>query len=285
MLAECDTSPQSSPMASRVCPNCQGLNGTGEVRCYRCGRRLPGPLRAFLSPLLEQRYLVSRGLSLACLAVFALAVLVDRRLPLLPELGLGEPFRRSTLLRFGALPSSLIEPWRLLSAVFVHFSVLHVGLNLWALLGLGAPLEDRFGKARTFLIFVLTGVGGFVTSSFWYAHGITAGASGGIFGFLGTQVGILITRRAPGWKDALIQQLAYAAILGLLMRVNTAAHLGGLAIGVGLGTLFERERVRPVSSLFLSGFALLALFAGVASIVLSASSPLWQIVRDYSLEE
>lgn len=272
-------------MPSRVCPSCRSLNGENEVRCYRCGKRMPGPLRQLLSPLVDLRFPASRGLALACLVVFAFAVIADRRLPVLPEFGFGEPFRRSTMLRFGALPNSVIEPWRLLSAVFVHFSALHIGLNLWALLALGLPLEQRFGPARTLLIFVATGVGGFVVSSLWYAYGITAGASGAIFGFLGTQVGVLIRRRTPGWRDALIQQLAYALILGLVIRVNTAAHLGGMAIGILLGMLFERERVRPATSLIFSGLAVLAVVAGVLSIALSAYSPLWQMVRDYSAEE
>lgn len=269
-------------MPSRVCPNCGGLNSENEASCFRCGRRLPGPVAGLLSSLLKQRLIVIQGISLVCLVLFGLAVAVDGRFPLLPEFGMGESFRTHTMLRFGALPSPVLEPWRLLSAVFVHFSALHVGLNLWALQSLGAPLEQRFGASRAFLIFTLTGVGGFVVSSFWYSHGITAGASGGVFGFLGTQIGILITRKSPGWRDALLQQLAYALILGLLMRVNTAAHLGGFAIGIGLGAMFERERVKPLVSMLFSTAAVLAALASVASIALSFSSPLWQMVREYS---
>jgi rhomboid protease GluP len=273
-------------MASRVCPNCGRLNGEKEERCYSCGRKLPGPLGKLLGSWSRQPLLFSRGVTLVCLLVFGLMVAADGRFPILPEFGFGDRFRTHTMLRFGALPNAVLEPWRLLSAIFVHYSLLHVGLNLWGLVGLGAPLENRLGSARTFLIFIVTGVGGFIVSSLWYGpYGVTAGASGGVFGLLGTYIGILITRKAPGWKDVLIQQLAYALVLGLLMRVNTAAHLGGFALGVGLGALFERERVRPMVTAVFSAMAVLAVLASVSSIVLSVSSPLWQMVRDEAPEE
>lgn len=231
-------------------------------------------MRALL-PLLGQDLVAIRGLALACLVLFALAVATDGTLPLLPEFGFGKPFQTITLIRFGALfGPELLQPWRLLSAVFVHFSALHLIMNLLALNSFGAPIERRFGPARTFLLFVLCGVGGFVASFWWNPFAFTVGASGGIFGLLGATIGVLVARKDPGWKALVRDQLIFALILALLFRVNTAAHVGGFVLGVGLAMLFERERVRPVTSAFLTLAAVLCAIASVASIALSLGTSL-----------
>ena len=107
-------------------------------------------------------FLATHGLALLCVAVFALAVALDQRLPIVPERHIGAPFRSSTLLRLGVLVPALVpaEPWRLLSAVFLHYNLLHIGLNLYGLVVLGRTIEARFGPARAVLVFVLTGLGG-----------------------------------------------------------------------------------------------------------------------------
>src|SRR4051794_4152500 len=188
-------------MAARVCPYCRELNGASEARCFRCGRRLPGPLSDGVfragRELLGADAPVTRLLLALELIVFALLVAADRRFPL----GFNDAFRSSTLLRFGALGGVVddAERWRLLSAVFVHMSVLHVGMNLWMFTDLGARLERELGGARAALIFLVAGVLGFVASELWYAPFplLTAGASGGVFGQIGAEVGILRARHDP----------------------------------------------------------------------------------------
>jgi rhomboid protease GluP len=266
-------------MASRVCPACGALNSATEVTCYRCQRPLPGPARRAALDFFRGQPLVTQGVTLLCLFVFAMMVAVDRRLPVLPELGFGEGFSGYTLVRFGALfkiPGLPFEPWRVISAVFVHFSALHVGMNLWALMGLSLALEKRFGSARSFLIFFLSGVGGFLLSLIWEEMR-TAGASGGLFGQLGAFIGVLVTRKHPGWKEIVKQQLIYAAILALLFRVNTTAHVGGFVTGLVLGLLLERERPRPVTTAIFAVLAVLGVLASLASIGASFVSPLTRI--------
>src|SRR5262245_38988387 len=112
-------------MASRVCPYCQGLNGTAETHCYRCKRRLPGPLRTSAVDLVRDALGTEAPMTRLVigleLVVFALCLITDRsafeRGPLSILFG---AFRGQTLVRFGALFGPLVpsEPWRLLSAVF-----------------------------------------------------------------------------------------------------------------------------------------------------------------------
>jgi membrane associated rhomboid family serine protease len=275
-------------MAARVCPYCRELNGASEARCFRCGRRLPGPLsdgvfRA-VRELLGADAPVTRLLLALELIVFALLVAADRRFPL----GFNDPpFRASTLLRFGALggASDVSERWRLLSAVFVHMSVLHVGMNLWMFTDLGARLERELGGARAALVFLVAGVLGFVASELWYAplHLLTAGASGGVFGQIGAEVGILRARRDPEWRRSLARNVMYALLLSFALRVNTAAHLGGFAAGIALGFAFEKERTHLKLERLLRVVAGVMVLGAVLAVLLSTQSTAWQVKRAHEL--
>lgn len=270
-------------MAARVCPYCRELNSASETRCYRCGRRLPGPLTQGVSrtarDLLGADAPVTRLLLALELIVFGLLVAADRRFPL----GFNDAFRGSTLLRFGALGgvADATERWRLLSAVFVHMSVLHVGMNLWMFTDLGARLERELGGARAALIFLIAGVLGFVASELWYAplHLLTAGASGGVFGQIGAEVGILRARKDPEWRRSLARNVVYALLLSFALRVNTAAHLGGFAAGIALGFAFEHERTRLKLEIPLRIVAAVTVVAAVAAVLLSTQSMAWQVQR------
>jgi len=276
-------------MAARVCPFCRELNSVSERRCYRCGRRLPGPLAEgtlkLARELLGVEAPVTRLLLGLELAVFGLCLVVDHD-PL--PIGLTGSFKRSTLLRFGALGGSLgeSEPWRFLSAVFVHMGVLHVLMNLWMFVSLGREIERALGGARLALVFLGTGVLGFVASAFWYApfQPLTAGASGGVFGQIGAVVGILWARKDPEWKKVFARNLIYALLLSLVLgNVNTAAHLGGFGAGIGLGFAFGRERSRLRLELPLRALAAAAVVAVMLSVGLSMRSPVWQGMRAHEL--
>lgn len=238
--------------------------------------------RSFLGELPATKVLV--GL---CVLVFAAMVSVDQRLPIGFSSG-PDAFRISTLYRFGVLSPGIVssEPWRVVSAVFVHFSLIHVGMNLWGLYSLGRLLETRFGAARSTFIFIAAGVAGFVASVAWDGFDgfvPTAGASGGVFGQLGGVIGILLARRSPGWKDMLFQNLLYAVALGFIARVNHAAHLGGFLVGLGLGFVLDKERVRPLATRVFAVLSGLGLFVSVASVALSTLSPIWRELRQQEL--
>lgn len=283
-------------MAARICPNCQGLNGAEETRCYRCGKALPGPLAtgvlSRVRRLVGSEIPATRVILALVLLVFALCVLVDRTIPLGLPLGnfLPASFRGSTLIQFGALGDIVtdaqgrglgeIEPYRLLSAVFVHAGLLHVGMNMLVFVGMGRQLEAHLGSARFVVLFLGSGILGFVASQLWYALSpITMGASGGVFGQIGAFVGILYARRHPDWKRELTRQLIYAGLLALAFPVNNAAHLGGLAAGAGFGFVFEKERRLKPTTTVLGVLAILLLCGSVVSVLLSSLSEASLVLR------
>lgn len=266
---------------SRVCPSCQGLNGADETRCFRCGRRLPGPwLGAAASAYRDvfgQDFPLTKLFWGISILVFAACLAVDGRLPL----GFNEGFRDSTLFRFGMLTGGLVpyEPWRLLSAVFVHFNIWHILFNSSALIDLGRRVEAELGSARFVFVFVASGIFGFVVSSWIQGRSFTGGASGAIFGLMGVELGEHLAKRRPDFRGTLIRTLAYAVLLSLVFRANLAAHLGGLLAGAVLGFLFQKERRTEWLDRVFAGAAVLGVVASLGSLALAARSEVWKAFR------
>jgi membrane associated rhomboid family serine protease len=231
------------------------------------------------------------------LLVFAACMVVERTIPLGFKLVpfLPASFSVPTLIQFGALGDLSLragdqiihlpglgetEPFRLLAAVFVHMGLLHVGMNMLAFTSLGRQLEPHLGSARFVIMFIGSGILGFVASEYWYDRSPpTAGASGGVFGQIGAFVGILYARRHPEWKRELARQLIYAGLLAIAFPVNNAAHLGGLVAGAGFGFAFEKERRNAVLTRGFGVFAVVLLLGSVASVVLSVVSDGTAVLR------
>lgn len=276
---------------SRVCPHCGRLNSAEDTTCYSCKKRLPGPLGTFVSGALGE--FAADGvpgtklIALMCFLHYATCMASEGSLHFV--VAVTGNFKLSTLERFGVLFSRLWvdEPWRLLSAVYMHLGLLHIGMNMLALVTLGRRWEERIGTARFLILYVLTGIAGFVASQWWYYDSPpTAGASGAIFGCIGALVGELFAKRDPTWRRQLVNYVVYALILNfvLLGAVNTAAHLGGFAAGLVIGGLFERERRPQRLESLMRALAGICLLASVGSVVLSVRSPVWKEQRQREIK-
>jgi membrane associated rhomboid family serine protease len=276
---------------SKVCPYCRRLNGAAETDCYNCGRRLPGKaasagLSAYRS-MFGGELPVTRLFIALCVVVFALAVITSGSSPPI----WGETFARSELLRWGAIGGQLgrIEPWRYLSAVFVHLNLVHLGLNMLSLVYLGRTFEQQVGSGRLALLFVVTGILGFVVSDVWYSArdvpNFTAGASGSLFGLMGALIGWMYSRRDPEWKNVALRFAVYAAAFAFTLPVNNAAHLGGFAAGFPLGYLLQRERRPDLHHRTFGVVAVVLIALSVGSVLLSVRSPLWRELRQLELQE
>ncbi len=155
------------------------------------------------------------------------------------------------LQRLGAslpLPYDLVEPWRLVMAIFLHGSLIHIGMNMWVLMDVGPQIEELYGSARYLFLYVATGIAGFFVSG---ATGhFSVGGSASLLGLIGVMLA-LTTRRGGAamqmLRGQLIRWLIYIGIFGLLFSaVDNAAHLGGLAAGYLLGRIMmDREPASP----------------------------------------
>jgi membrane associated rhomboid family serine protease len=148
--------------------------------------------------------------------------------------------RLGASLRWGGYvdqPGDFAQPWRLITAIFLHGSILHIVFNMWVLMDIGPMVEELYGSARYLFLFVASGIAGYVLSS--QVGNISVGASGSLLGLIGVLLAATTGRKslaAQSLRSALIRWLIYIGVLGLIMRsTDNFAHLGGLAAGYLLG--------------------------------------------------
>ena len=126
----------------------------------------------------------------------------------------------TVLTRFGMsypMPADLIQPWRLVMAVFLHGSLMHIVFNMWVLMDIGPQIEELYGSARFFFIYVATGIGGYLLSSTLSGHP-SMGGSGALLGLIGVLLAITTGRKSAGMqmlRSQIIRWLIYIAIWGL----------------------------------------------------------------------
>jgi rhomboid protease GluP len=127
--------------------------------------------------------------------------------------------------------------WRLLTPMFLHGSLVHIGFNMYALVVIGAGIERRFGHGRFLLLYFLGSLGGNVLS-FLISPNPSVGASTSIFGLLGAEMVFFYQNRelfGAGARRALQNVITVAAInllIGLTPGIDNWGHLGGLFGGL-----------------------------------------------------
>jgi membrane associated rhomboid family serine protease len=154
-----------------------------------------------------------------------------------------------SLIEWGALRPDHIaylhEYWRLVSAMFLHGGLLHLGVNMYVLWVLGSVIEPAFGSKRFLAIYLIAGLFGSVASyTFSSPNVVGVGASGAIFGLLGAWVAYNLRRRG---SPAAAAQLRWALlwiginlVIGLTISgIDNFAHMGGLVGGLIAGFVAE----------------------------------------------
>jgi membrane associated rhomboid family serine protease len=147
----------------------------------------------------------------------------------------------------GILPIQWMEgePWRYLSAGFLHFGPLHITANMICLLAWGVPLERLFGTARFIVLFLGSIIAGSVGSVMMHTGPfVGAGASGGVSGLLGALLMLQITRFVAIPRSFFLINFGLNIVVALLAPgVDWQAHLfgflGGMAL-TGLMVLLRR---------------------------------------------
>jgi rhomboid protease GluP len=248
----------------KLCPACGTLVGAGATRCHQCGASMTFSMAAAsrtMGRLFPTAAPATYGiLGFSCILYIA-SLLWTIRLSGLVQPGGGAlgiltnlgGINGEVLQRLGMsfpLVYNLHEPWRFVMAVFLHGSLLHIGFNMWVLMDIGPQIEELYGSARYFFIYVLTGIGGYLLSSTLSGRP-SMGGSGALLGLIGILLAISTGRRSAGMqmlRQHVIRWLIYLAIWGFLASsiVDNYAHLGGLATGFLLGRLMmDRPPMSP----------------------------------------
>ncbi|UUT34351.1 rhomboid family intramembrane serine protease [Microbacterium elymi] len=143
-----------------------------------------------------------------------------------------------------------IEPWRLITVLFVHSGWLHIGLNMLALWMIGRILEPLLGHVRFLVIYLISGIGGSVAVALLAPGTWVVGASGAIFGLFGALliIGRHIGANVSGIAIIIAINFAFPFVVGLLsgslaaVQISWQAHLGGLIAGSAVGFIYARTR-------------------------------------------
>ncbi|WP_375443926.1 rhomboid family intramembrane serine protease [uncultured Fibrella sp.] len=195
----------------------------------------PGSLRDVFTP--RNRYRVTPILMLLNIAVFA--VMVFSGVNIMSPTG-------QDLVHWGANYTTLTragEPWRLLTACFLHIGVIHLAVNMMSLRYLGMQIEPLLGSWRFLVAYLATGLTGSLGSLWWHTVAVSAGASGAIFGIEGVLLALVLTNLfTDDVRKALLKStlsvVGINLLIGISIGADNAAHIGGLLGGLVCGMAF-----------------------------------------------
>lgn len=244
-----------------ACPECQRDAPVG-VQCVDCvaqARREAPVVRTALGGRARGgRPVVTLGIIGACVVIYVLQVVsggvVTNLLGFFPQL-------------------AGVQPWRYLTAAFVHSTAsllpLHLLFNMYVLYLTGPPLEQLLGRARFVTLYLVSALGGSVLFQLVWAltdggPALAVGASGAVFGLFGALLVVQRRMRVPVGQIGVV----VAINLGLsfvIPNVAWEAHVGGLATGAVVALVLLREPRRP--HLQAVGIGVVALLLVVLAVV------------------
>jgi rhomboid protease GluP len=257
---------------SLLCPNCKKLISISEKKCPYCGTGNPAAwwknniwTRGFNDP-----YLLVKSIIGVNIGIYVISLLLNPKgfgLALNPLTFLAPSGRILELLgATGKVPIDAFQRyWTLVSANYLHGSILHIFFNMAAFRQLGLLVAREYGVYRMFIIYTLGGVIGFFIS---YLASVpwTIGASAAVCSLAGA---LLYYGKSRGglYGRAIYKQIGIWVIIlfifGLLVPViNNWGHGGGIAAGIGLGFLLgyqERKKENVLHKLVAGGCAVLTL--------------------------
>ena len=121
--------------------------------------------------------------------------------------------------------------YRLVTVALTHGGLLHLGFNMYALLVLGNPIEEAFGKNKFLVIFFASLLTGSLTSAYFASlYSASVGASGAVFGLFGAMV--VVGKRIGADIRSIVVIIGLNFVFGFALGgVDWRAHLGGLIGG------------------------------------------------------
>ena len=267
---------------SILCPNCRKLISADETKCPHCGMADPGSrVKSTVLQFFHQPEVFVKTMIGINIAMYVLALLLSRhvfRSMMHPMMMLAPDGAILGIL--GTTGSGVVGWghgwWTLVAANYLHGSLVHIGFNLLVFWQLCPLMIREYGISRTFIIYTLSGVVGFLIS---VAAGVyaTIGASAAVCGLMGALIyfgksrggiyGQEIFRQIGGWAIGIF-------MFGFLIsNINNWGHAGGLAGGAAMGYLLgytdkAREtrlhrRVAGMLAAATAGVLLWGIFLGV----------------------
>ena len=252
-----------------ICPHCRRYTSADDSHCNHCGKLTGGAVFSRLVRSVGGVEIPGTKFLLGlCVAMYGVEMVLSTKL--------------GQARLFGPSPDALVmlganmnyeQFWRVASAVLLHGNLLHIGMNGLGLIALGRTIEERSGAARMITAFFLTGIAGFGLS-LWLHGGNTfsVGASGGLFGLVGADLGHVIAKRIAGARALVTRSIIFAVLWSLLPMIDFWAHMGGLATGLAFGWLLANERRASARDALFAATAVVLTSLSLAAVVLSVSN-------------
>jgi membrane associated rhomboid family serine protease len=245
-----------------ICPDCMNAASVGHQcpECVAAGRRSQRPARTAFGGGVAGRAAVATKTLIGINVLVMIASIATGGAQSVAGGGWGGLLGSSTpLTRWGAVlgyatygPGETTlhgiaagEWYRLVTAMFLHYGLLHLLLNMYALWILGRDLERVLGPLRFTVLYLLAGLGGNVAAYLFTApNAATAGASTAVFGLMAAI--FVILRRLKLSVAPILPIIVINVIFTFtIANISVAGHLGGLAVGAivaGIMAYAPRER-------------------------------------------
>jgi rhomboid protease GluP len=170
--------------------------------------------------------------------------------------------------------------WRVFTALFVHFNLLHLALNMWALWNVGRLSERLFGRGTLLFVYVAAGILASLSSIAWNPSLSSVGASGAIFGVFGAFLAFLSRQRRQipsvivrkHWISTLAFVLFNLVSGAIQPGIDNAAHVGGLLSGFVLGFILAR----PLDAQARKALPVKQSVGAIVFLVIAVAAALWQ---------
>jgi membrane associated rhomboid family serine protease len=253
-----------------ICPDCMVFGPVG-IRCpdhASSTAAAPGARRVARrasASLTRQGPIVTQALIAINVGVYLLQLLM----------GSGLNANQGWIYEHGVLVSTAIgtdgqligvaegEWWRLLTAAFLHYGPVHLGMNMLVLWIIGPALEEYLGHWRYGMLYVVAGLAGSAGALVWSPNALTVGASGAIWGVMGAAL-VLEARRIYVFGGQAMGLVVFNLLITFLIPgISIGGHIGGL-IGGGLAALAFSSLRRVPALATLSVFAV-----GVLSVTIA----------------
>ncbi len=136
------------------------------------------------------------------------------------------------------------EYWRFLTVALTHANLLHLSMNIIALVNLGNILERLYGHLNFLIILIASIIGGSVMMYVLDRNVLAVGISGGVFGLLGSLIVYYIHSgmiKNPTIRSNIISVILINAAISFLPGIALFGHLGGFMFGILFGMLFTNN--------------------------------------------
>ena len=227
---------------SILCPSCGKLVGVSDEVCLNCGRKNPGMwgLSSLFAGIGKGQGLVQVVIGGTMFLYLAMLAVDPGNIGMGSLWALGAPSQES-IVRFGASGAAPVfglgRWWTILSAGWLHGSLLHIAFNLYWIRFLAPETAELYGVSRTVILYTLSSAFAFAATSTLGLYGLggaflTVGASAPISGLVGALVHY---GRRTGSSLILRQAWSYAImtiVIGFVLpRADNVAHVGGFIGG------------------------------------------------------